>query len=251
MSFEEFGAEMKARLAAKQKTDPAAQRHFDFEESYRIRAKMLGVLLRDARLSANRSVEDCAQLLHIDPTMVESWEYGEAAPSLPQLELLAYYLNVPISHFWSTETLTDKSPLRQERQPEYIKLRSRIIGALLQQARQEADLTLEQLSETSGLSIEQLERYESGEVSPPMHQLAVLAGHLNKSATYFLESESQIGELLALREMWQHFSELPEEVRQFAADPINIGFIHIAIMLSKMPADQLREVGASILDITM
>ena len=46
-------------------------------------------------------------------------------------------------------------------------------------------------------------------------------------------------------------AELPEDVRAFAADPTNIGFIHIALMLSQMPADRLRQVGASILDITM
>ena len=66
-----------------------------------------------------------------------------------------------------------------------------------------------------------------------------------------LESSSQIGELLALKEMWQHFMELPEDLRQFAANPLNMGFIEIAMLLAQMPVDRLRRVGESVLNITM
>jgi hypothetical protein len=83
-----------------------------------------------------------------------------------------------------------------------------------------------------------------------MHELSVISGIVKKNTNHFLESSGHIGELLAIREEWKHFNELPEEKRQFAANPRNVGFIEIAIMLSKMPVDNLREVGASILDIT-
>ncbi len=249
MSFEDFAAKMKARKAQQDSTE--GSKPFDFDESYRIRAKMLGVLLRDARVSAARTVEDCARLLRVPSSQVESWEYGEAAPGLPQLELLAYYLNVPISHFWGAETLKATGSNPQAMQPEYIMLRNRMIGALLRQAREQAGVTQQDLADLSGLPVEQINGYEMGEITPPMHELSVLAGGVNKNINYFLESSSQIGELLAMREAWKHFSELPEDVRNFAADPLNIGFIHIAIMLSQMPADRLRQVGASILDITM
>ena len=250
MSFEDFAAKMKARKA-QQGEDTGDSTPYDFGESYRIRAKMLGVLLRDARVSAARTIEDCARLLQVSVEQIEAWEYGDQAPSLPQLELLAYYLDVPISHFWGLETLKVSRGGRTSIQPEYITLRNRMVGALLRQAREEAGVSLEELSEISGLPIEQINSYELGEVAPPMHELSVLAGGVKKNINHFLESSSQIGELLMMREAWKHFSDLPEEVREFAADPVNVGFIHIAVMLSKMPANQLREVGASILDITM
>ena len=60
-----------------------------------------------------------------------------------------------------------------------------------------------------------------------------------------------VGEWLAIREEWKHFTDLPEEVRQFAANPLNIGFIHIAKALAEMPTEKLREVGESVLNITM
>jgi len=249
MSFEDFAAKMKARKAS---ADAQAEnKPYDFEESYRLRAKMLGVLLKDAREAAARTVEDCARLLQVAPELIEQWEYGDSAPSLPQLELLAYYLDVPVSHFWGMETLKTSRSGQQSSQPEYVRLRDKMIGALLRQAREEAGSSIEELSEISGIPAEDISSFELGELSPPMHQLAVLAGGVDKNVSHFLETSSQIGELLALREAWKHFADLPEDTRNFVADPINIGFVNIAVMLSKMPAEQLRQVGASILDITM
>lgn len=248
MSFDDVAARMRARQAQQQTNDAQP---FDFEESYRIRAKMVGVLLRDARAGAARTVEDCARLLRVPVEQIERWEAGDEVPSLPQLELLAYYLDVPVSHFWSTQTLKTTREGREAMQPEYIALRARMIGALLRQAREERGLSVEQLAEQSGLTSETVTSYELGYETPPLHQLSVMAGVVNQNIDYFLESSSQIGELLQMREMWKHFAELPEDVRAFAADPTNIGFIHIALMLSQMPADRLRQVGASILDITM
>jgi len=249
MSLEDFAAKMKARK--KQQGDAAEDKPYDFSESYRIRAKMLGVLMRDARLNAARTLEDCARLLNVAPQQVEQWEFGDTVPSLPQLELLAYYLDVPVSHFWGMETINKGDADKSGMQPEYIRLRNRMIGAMLRQAREEAGLSLEELGETTGIHPGTINAYEMGDSEPPVHELSVLASGVRKNLDYFQESTSQIGELLAMRKAWQHFSDLPEDVREFAANPVNVGFIHIAVMLSQMPSDRLREVGASILDITM
>ena len=83
MSFEDISARMKQAQTEATSAPPAA-------ESFRVRARMVGVLLRDARLSAGRSPEDCARLLHVDAAQVERWELGDEVPSLPQLELLAW-----------------------------------------------------------------------------------------------------------------------------------------------------------------
>lgn len=250
MSFDDVAARLKAKKA-QQAEEAGEEKPYDFGESYRIRGKMLGVLLRDARVSAARTVEDCARLLHVTNAEIEAWEFGDLVPTLPQLELLAYYLDVPISHFWGGEATQSSRSGYEHNQPEYVTLRNRMIGALLRQAREEGGVSLEELSASSGLSIQQITRYELGEEAPPMHELSVLAGGVKQNISYFLESSSQIGNLLALRESWKHFAELPDDIRKFAADPTNIGFIHIAVMLSQMPADRLRQVGASILDITM
>jgi transcriptional regulator with XRE-family HTH domain len=249
MDFKDVSSRLKAKRGEGQEGAAQSKPH-DFVESYRLRAKMIGVLLRDARLNAERTLEDCAYLLRVSPEEMESWEYGEATPSLPQIELLAYYLGVPVSHFWGTETLEAQHGRHVDIQVEYIALRNRMIGALLYQAREQENLSLQAVSEASAIPVERLQSYELGENAIPMHELSVLSGIIKKNTNYFLESSGYIGDLLSAREEWKHFNELPEEQRRFASNPRNVGFIEIAIMLSKMPVDNLREVGASILDIT-
>jgi transcriptional regulator with XRE-family HTH domain len=250
MTFEDFSARFKQN---RQTSEPEAQpaKPANPAESFRIRGKMVGVLLRDARLKVGRSLEDCARKLNVPPEQVELWELGDEVPSLPQLELLAYFLDVPVSHFWGATTLQASEQDYSRVQTEYMALRDRMIGVLLQQAREALNLSQQDVGDASGLSVELINRYEFGEQSIPMHELTVLANVVKKNINYFLESSSHIGELLALREDWKHFIHLPDDLRQFAANPLNIGFIEIAMMLSQMPTDRLRRVGESVLNITM
>lgn len=222
---------------------------FDHEEAYRLRGKMLGVLLRDARDNAARSIDDCAGFLRVDPGLIQAWEFGDAVPSLPQLELIAYYLDVPVSHFWGMETLPQQRQ-RTDIQDEYLNLRHRMIGAMLRQAREEAQKSLETLADETHLTVETLQNYELGSLAIPMHELSNLASAVNKNVNYFLENSSQIGELLATRENWKHFNSLPDDLREFAANPLNIGFIEIALAFSQMPNDKLKRIAVSMLDIT-
>ncbi|MAS33196.1 MAG: hypothetical protein CL610_04260 [Anaerolineaceae bacterium] len=250
MDFKDASSRFK-KMNPEQEPASAQAGPSSFEESYRLRARMVGVLIRDARLNAQRSTAECAQMLRVAPQQIEAWEYGDSVPSLPQLELLANYLGVPVSHFWGTETISDEQSRRADAQQEYLALRDRMIGALLRQAREESSLSLEDLSQATHIPTDQIERYELGEEPLPLHELSVLANAANRNLSYFLESSSYIGQLLANRETWKHFADLPDEIRQFAANPLNIGFIEIAIMLSKMPTDRLRRVGESMLEITM
>lgn len=247
MSFSDISARMRKQQENAATNAPV----YDIEESYRVRARMVGVLLRDARLHARRSLEECARLLGIEPSLVETWEYGEATPTLPQLELLANYLDVPVSQFWSDSTLSDVQADRRAAQREYLALRDRMVGALLRQAREDAGLSQEALAERTGHSASELAAYEFGDSPLPMHVLTVLSSAVNKNVSYFLETSGTIGELLALREAYRAFADMPPELRAFVTNPLNAGFIEIARMFSQMPTDKLRKVGEAFLDITM
>lgn len=250
MDFKNVSGRMK-KVRDSAESAKSAPKSFDPAEAYRLRGKMLGVLLRDARVSASRSIDDCARILRVTPDVIESWEYGDQVPSLPHLEILAYYLDIPVSHFWGNEVLNESEESRVDSQNEYLTLRNRMIGALLRQAREEAGMSLEALSEAAAVSVDQINIYEMGEQPLPMHLLTSFASVLKKNMDYFLEAGSHIGELLSSREQWKHFSDLPEDLRTFAANPLNMGYIEIALMLSKMPTDKLRRVGESFLNITM
>ncbi|MCU0476655.1 MAG: transcriptional regulator [Anaerolineae bacterium] len=250
MNLKDFGSRFKKAKAGDNAPVSDAPKVFDPAESIRLRAKMLGVLMRDARLNAQRSAEDVARYLRIDAETVELWELGEAVPGLPHLELLAYFLDVPVSHFWGVRTLESARSGRQSAQTEFMILRNRMIGALMRQAREERGLSLSQVAERAGLDPAALNQYELGEWGMPMHELSVVASVLERNLSYFLETASQIGDLLATRESWKHFNELPDDLRAFAANPQNIGFIEIALAFSRMPSDKLKSIAVSMLDIT-
>ncbi len=247
--MEDIGARFKKVKQAKH-TQKKETETLDLDEFYRLHAKMLGVLIRDARLNAARTITDCARIMGVTVESYTAWEYGEASPSLPELEILAFYLGVPVSHFWSQETIKKEYSEEARAEDEYIKLRTRIIGALLRQARENQGLSIEELATDAGLSPDDIRAYEAGEPIP-MHHLNILARGVKQSISYFLEASSSIGELLDSREKYRKFVELPEEMREFVSNPVNRGFIEIAIMFSKMPTDKLRSVGSSIVDITM
>lgn len=247
MDFKDFSARMKA---AKQTDDQQDDRPFDAAESYRLRAKMLGVLIRDARVNADRSIDDCARLLKLAPEEFEQWEFGDISPSLPELEVLASYLDVPVSHFWGAKTLETDHADKRSTQQTFIDLRNHMIGVLLRQAREERGMDITQLSEETQIDADLLEQYELGELPIPMHELSAISSVVNQNMSYFLESESQIGEMLASLEAWKHFNDLPDDLRAFAANPLNIGFIEIALAFSQMENDRLKRIAVSMLDIT-
>jgi len=248
MSFGDLSDKLKKGL---NKNNPSVEdKPYDYAESYRLRGKMLGVLIRDARISASRTVEDCARLLKIEPAQIEAWEFGDDVPSLPQLELLAYYLDIPVSHFWGSE-VRSREQSESSVQSEYVALRNRMIGGLVRSARESENLSIEDLSEATKIDGALLQQYEYGDAVIPMNHLTVIAGSVNRNLDYFLEANSYVGELLQMRAEWQKFMDLDDDVRQFAANQRNLGFIKIAMFFSEMPADTLRNIAEGMLEISM
>ncbi len=253
MSFSDVSGSLADRLRKIQekKAPRTADEHpVDHEELYQLRARILGVLIRDARQARQRSTAALAAGLGIEEALLLDWEHGLSHPSLPQLELLAYELGVPVSHFWGAEMLPGNgtgSPLPRE---DYLELRDRVLGAQLRQARLDADLTLEQLGEQVGLPPEQLAAYEMGEAPVPLAELTSIASATKVSLAHFLESGNRVGQWLALQESFRRFSELPEATREFISNPSNRSFVELAIWFSALDVNELRGLAESILNLS-
>jgi transcriptional regulator with XRE-family HTH domain len=212
------------------------------------RAKILGVLIQDARLHAGRSVEDCARVLNIAPEAFSRAEEGTHVISLPELEALAMYLEVPMAHFWGSQTLENSRPASYE---EMLALRNKIVGALLRQARLEAGRSAEELAEEIGTDVERIHAYEMGAEKVPFLELEKLGQYLGVTIDYFLDDKrGPLGRHEAAQEMQKRFNELPRDVQEFVVKPINISYLETAMRLSEMDVDKLRNIAAGILDIT-
>ncbi|MCS7282571.1 MAG: helix-turn-helix domain-containing protein [Anaerolineae bacterium] len=236
-------------------------------EALELRGRILGVLLRDARMHADRTQEECATFLGISLDTFAAYEEGEQPISLPELEVLAYFLNVPVSHFLRDDPQLLGESLRTKI-PEILALRHRIVGLLLRQAREEAGRSPEELAHLLGCSPERIREYEYGERPIPLPELEALARALNRPLEHFLDQVGPIGRRVqqekqateqAVKEVkekepadktFQAFQQLPPHIRDFVLKPINRSYIEIAMKLADLPAGRLREIAEGLLEIT-
>lgn len=216
-----------------------------------VRAKVLGVLLRDARQTAGRPARECAERLGLSPAAYAAYESGEKSPSLPELEVLAYFLETPLAHFGGQVTLADEAGRRPPPpDPEVLALRHRMVGARLRQARQDAELSLKDFAFSLGITAGLLSDYEYGHKPIPFPELEVVCRQLGLDPEDLLESQGVVGEWDSAQRLFRRFRRLPLELREFAANPANEHYLRLAQRLSQMPAEQLRAIAAGLLDIT-
>jgi transcriptional regulator with XRE-family HTH domain len=208
-------------------------------------------LLRDARIAAGKSPKECGDVLGVSATAYSNIELGKDAPSLPELELLSYYLNIPLSHFWEEDILSE-APERTSRVniAELLKLRNRIIGLQIRQARTNSGLGLKALATTAGITVNQLKTYELGEAPITMPELEVIADALDMKMESFFEQQGTVGQWDASHRAYEQFKELPQELQDFVMNPVNESYIRVAMRLANMPADKIKDMAATLLDIT-
>ena len=216
-----------------------------------IRSKTLGALIQDARLAARMSIRECSEALGVGDSTFRSYENGKKSPSLPELEVLAYFLDLPISHFWGTETLSDNAPATAPLDlPRLVGLRQRMIGALLRQERTTASISMKSLSQQSGISARRIKDYEMGERPIPLPELEILVSVLGGRIETFLDQSGPIGQWLVQQKAIEDFLELPLELQEFVCQPVNRPYLELALNLSNLSANKLRSVAEGILDIT-
>jgi len=217
-----------------------------------IRSKKLGVLIRDARMAARRSLKECAGAIGLKSGAFRAYEEGRRSPSLPELETLVYYLDLPIDHFWSKETKSNNPlPIEALDLPKLLAVRQRKIGALLRQERTNASISIRNLAHETGISGARIKAYELAERPIPLPELEVLVSTLGGRIESFFDRNGPIGQWMTNEEAIQSFLELPEELREFASKPVNRPYLELAMKLSSMSKDKLRSVAEDLLDITL
>lgn len=216
-----------------------------------IRNKKLGLLILNARKSTRRSIEECAEAIGVSSEQFQEFEKGTGAPSLPHLELLALYLNIPVDHFWGRQVLPETAapePIHEKER--LLALRNRVIGTTLRLSRNTANLSLKELAEKTGISEDQLKQYEMGEVPVPISELEMIANLIDLPLDRFYDQHGPIGKWRAEQSAYQKFVDLPPEIQEFICKPVNRPYLELAKRLSDLSAEKLRAVAEVLLEIT-
>ncbi len=215
-----------------------------------LRNKIVGALVRDARVGAGLTQKECGAVLGVSAGVFSDLESGDRPLSLPELEAFARLVRLPVEHFFGEELLeraeSDIAPAG-----EVLALRDRVIGVLLRQARLARGMSQADCGRLVSATEDRITAYELGQSAIPLAELEILSGALGVRLEDFVDSEhnplvASRGEAQASEEL----SHLPGELRAFVADPLNSDYIRTALRLSGMPAEQLRTIAEALLELT-
>ena len=223
----------------------------DTRSQITIRTKKLGVLIRDARLASRKTIAECAEAVGVTTSIFKAYEEGRRSPSLPELEVLIYYLKLPLNHFWGNEAISDDaSPIAPLDLPRLLLVRQRMIGALLRQEREKANISVRELAQSTGLKSSNIKVYELGERPIPVPDLEILMDALDARVDSLFDQNGPVGQWMAEQKAIRDFLKLPADLRTFASQPVNVPYLELARKLSNMSTERLRSVAEDLLDIT-
>ena len=224
----------------------------DIRSQTTLRTKKLGVLIRDVRLASRRNLDECAKAIGVTKGIFRAYEEGRRAPSLPELEILVYYLKLPIDHFWGKSSISEDQPAVEPLDLlRLMELRQRMIGALLRQERNNASISIKALTQETGISSSRIKAYELGERAIPVPELEALLTALGSRIETFFDQSGPVGEWMTDQKSMQQFLDLPKELQAFVCQPVNRPYLELAMKLSSMSTDKLRSVAEGLLDITL
>jgi transcriptional regulator with XRE-family HTH domain len=216
-----------------------------------LRTKRLGILIKDARLADRRTLKECAKSIGVTEKHFESYENGSEAPSLPELEALAYFLGFPINHFWGNQLLSDRSTPEFLMQLDEIRsTREKEIGLIIKEEREKQNLSLREVSERSSISREKWSKIEDGETALSIPELEIICNSLALRFENVFDKNGPVGKWQQQQESIKHFLELNPEMQNFISLPINHPFIELATRLSSLSVEKLRLIAESLLEIT-
>lgn len=219
------------------------------KQALALRAKLLGARMREARRAKGLSLRQVAKAVGVSSSTLSSYELGSRAISLPDLELFAYHIRVPLQSMLggvptpsAKKTEFDQDMMRS--------LRNRVIGTSLRVQRKETGKTIRELARDVGLPPSRISAYERGERSIPIPELETIINALGGSIEDYVETEGPVGEWAASQRVFDLAHDMPPDLRQFLCQPESLPYLKLAKHLSQMPADQLRSVAEGLRDIT-
>ena len=197
-----------------------------------LRQKILGVLLRSARTRVGLTLADCAGALGISTQRMSEYEHGQQGISLPQVEILARLLTMPLSYFLNPPSRIEE-PSDDLSPAEWIAARQTHIGLQIREARQAVFLSQNELATKLGIPATRLSGYEQGKQAIPLPALEAIADTLGLSMNHFVAPQHDKRALYSL-------SHLPEQLAAFVVEPGSIPYLRMASALSQLAPEDLR-----------
>jgi transcriptional regulator with XRE-family HTH domain len=172
------------------------------------------------------------------------------SPSLPELESLAFFLDIPIKHFWGKDAVMVKEDESKSTFMTFRQLRNRIINARIGLEKTQAGLSTEDLSKKTGIVPDLLDKYEKENLAIPLPELEILSQIFNIPIETFFDQKGPAGQKRIDQERLKVLKEMPEEMQRFICQPVNRPYLDMAMRLQGLSVDKLRSIAEGLLEIT-
>jgi len=133
---------------------------------------------------------------------------------------------------------------------QFVEIRQRVIGTTLRIARLESKISYKKIKEETSLSPARIKGIESGEKPISLPELILLATVLNVPMEKLMAQSGKVGNWRKKILRSELFFQLPEDLQDFACQPVNTSYLELARKLSSLSADKLRAVAEGLLEIT-
>jgi len=206
--------------------------------------------IKQVRTRKQQSIHNCAMILDISKVNYLKFENGEKPLSLPEIELLATYLGIPLQNLFDEGPVKDDSLiiLQDEVQPQYRNLRQKMIRAKMNAEKANKGLSLEDLHQETGIPLESLKFYENGDLPIPIHHLIKISKVLSLPMDAFFNqeimAESRASQQKSPPNWQQEYPESDDEKR------ISAGEAHspLEIAISMLPIEDQAAMAKSLLE---
>lgn len=136
--------------------------------------------IRTIRKSKRRSIHDCATILGLSKETYHGIEKGTTPITLPELELLAIFLGENPSDIIADNQLPPSKStfLKDDVRPQFLKIREKMLRALIAFEREKRSLTLENIQQATHITLATLQAYDNGTSPMPIDDLIKISAFL-------------------------------------------------------------------------
>lgn len=206
--------------------------------------------IKKVRTRKQQSIHNCAMILDISKENYLKFENGEKPLSLPEIELIAIYLGIPMQNLFDDDPVKDDSllVLQDEVQPQYRNLRQKMIRAKLNAEKTKRGISLEKLHQETGIPLQALTFYENGDLPIPFHHLIQISKVLSLPMDAFFSQENMAKKSASPHNgqpNWQQ--EYPESETE---NRISAGEAHspLEIAISMLPIEDQAAMAKTLLE---
>lgn len=222
----------------------------DSDNTNNLSTKNISQGLKLAREARGKTIKECSLLIGISSSRLRGYEAGKYSPSLPELESLSYFYNVPLGAIFNPELLPQYFNQPDEVQLKHLlKIRKQFIATRLLINREKSGKSYKEISRETGISTSRIKRYEKGESDIPFDDLLKIAEAVDLKFDEVFDKESPIGLWQEEHKSISKFKNLPEDVRDFALSSENQPFIAFTKKVKSIGIENLIKLSDSIQQI--